>query len=246
MQLQVKHTVEQPLCLPLNYHHMLQSIIYHHLKLETMAYSSYVHEKGFFLGNRNFKLFTFSGLQGKYQVEDKKICFYEDVMFEVRSPEPLFIRILEENLKNQGITYFGQHYNNIVTTTLDNSVENDEIKIQMITPIVVYTTDILTKKTEYYSPEQSEFSSLVIDNFRRKYTACYGVIPESDITIEPMKLCSKDKYVTKYKNFYITGWKGSYRLSGKRKYLDFLYQTGLGSKNSQGFGMFELLGDVTK
>ena len=130
MQLQVKHTVEQPLCLPLNYHHMLQSIIYHHLKLETMAYSSYVHEKGFFLGNRNFKLFTFSGLQGKYQVEDKKICFYEDVMFEVRSPEPLFIRILEENLKNQGITYFGQHYNNIVTTTLDNSVENDEIKIE--------------------------------------------------------------------------------------------------------------------
>ena len=39
----------------------------------------------------------------------------------------------------------------------------------------------------------------------------------------------------------ISGWYGEYYLVGKRKYLDFLYQTGLGSKNSQGFGMFDVI-----
>ena len=53
-------------------------------------------------------------------------------------------------------------------------------------------------------------------------------------------ILEKDKYLTKYKGFFINGWKGIYQLSGERKYLDFLYQTGLGAKNSQGFGMFDV------
>ena len=47
--------------------------------------------------------------------------------------------------------------------------------------------------------------------------------------------------MTKYQGNYITAWYGKYLISGKRKYLDFLYQAGLGSKNSQGFGMFEII-----
>lgn len=47
--------------------------------------------------------------------------------------------------------------------------------------------------------------------------------------------------MTKYKGFYISGWLGEYELSGEAKYLDFLYQTGLGSKNAQGFGLFDVV-----
>ena len=61
------------------------------------------------------------------------------------------------------------------------------------------------------------------------------------IKIQPIQISAKDKFVTKYKQSYITGWYGIYKLIGERKYLDFLYQVGLGGKNSQGFGMFELL-----
>ena len=49
------------------------------------------------------------------------------------------------------------------------------------------------------------------------------------------------KLVTRYKGILITAWYGTYQLTGERKYLDFLYQTGLGAKNAQGFGMFEIL-----
>ena len=96
-----------------------------------------------------------------------------------------------------------------------------------------------TKKTYFYSPEEAAFPEQVNDNFVRKYTACYGIPPDSGIEIETVKVRRRDKYVTKYKEFYLSGWLGEYRLTGERKYLDFLYQTGLGSRNAQGFGMFE-------
>lgn len=82
---------------------------------------------------------------------------------------------------------------------------------------------------------------MINKNFIRKYASCYGIEPESDVEIEPVRITEKDKFVTNYKGFYLSGWQGIYHLYGERKYLDFLYQTGLGSRNSQGFGMFRLL-----
>jgi CRISPR-associated endoribonuclease Cas6 len=66
------------------------------------------------------------------------------------------------------------------------------------------------------------------------------VAPESNIELIPVQVTEKDKYVTRYKDFYMSGWNGDYILRGKRKYLDFLYQVGLGGKNAQGFGMFTI------
>ena len=52
--------------------------------------------------------------------------------------------------------------------------------------------------------------------------------------------CQEGKFVIGWKIFYISGWFGEYRLEGNRKHLDFLYQAGFGSKNSQEFGMYEI------
>jgi len=50
------------------------------------------------------------------------------------------------------------------------------------------------------------------------------------------------RVVTKYKDTWINGWKGMYRISGSSRALEFIYNTGLGSKNSQGFGLLEVIG----
>ena len=49
------------------------------------------------------------------------------------------------------------------------------------------------------------------------------------------------KMVTRYQGILITAWYGTYKLSGKRKYLDFLYQISFGTQNTQEFEMFEIL-----
>jgi len=46
----------------------------------------------------------------------------------------------------------------------------------------------------------------------------------------------------KYKNVYVKGWMGIYDVETTPELLELAYYTGLGAKNSQGFGCFEIIG----
>lgn len=239
MRILISHKVDKILSLPISYHHIIQSIIYRNLE-SAYGYSEYVHDKGQFLGKRNYKMFTFSSLRGKYRIEGKQLVFYDRVSFEVSSNDFLMLKILGENIVAHGIRYGENCYEQVEVSYYDDTVENNAIEINMLSPICIYSTE-LNGNTYFYAPYDKEFQNMINENFQRKYEACYGVKPVSDITIEAVEHNEKNKYVTKYKSIYITGWKGKYILKGERKYLDFLYQVGLGGKNSQGFGMFSIL-----
>ncbi|MGN1306358.1 MAG: CRISPR-associated endoribonuclease Cas6 [Faecousia sp.] len=49
------------------------------------------------------------------------------------------------------------------------------------------------------------------------------------------------RLVTAFKHTCITACYGGFLLQGAPQVPDFLYHTGLGTRNSQGFGMFDLL-----
>ena len=238
MQLIISHKVPNGLTLPINYQHILQSIIYKNLT-NACGYSDFLHNKGYLFEERGYRMFTFSFINGKYRIKNKEIRFEDEISFEVRSPEVFLIRQLAENLQKNGITYRNQHFENVELFIMDNTVEEEELYIKMRTPICVYSTNSVSGKTHFFSPQEDDFCELVVENFFRKYIAYYGIEPEESIWIEPVYISEKDKFVTNYKGFYMSGFMGEYRLLGQRKYLDFLYQTGLGSKNAQGFGMFD-------
>ena len=240
MQLIVHIGLEQPISLPLNYNHIVQSIIYR--SIGTMPdYADFLHNEGYSLEKRQYKMFQFSQLSGDYYIQNKQIIFKSYIVFEIRSPEPLLIRLLGESFWNNGI-YFGKTLcTDIHMELYDYTIEVEELYIQMKTPITVYSTDYEKGKTYYYNPDEEEFYRQINDNFYRKYEAYYGVDPISTLKIQKLDKDLPKKFVTKYQGSYITGWYGKYLISGKRKYLDFLYQAGLGSKNSQGFGMFEII-----
>lgn len=237
MQLVIKHQIEGELRLPINYHHIQQSILYHSLPVNG-EYRDFIHNKGYTYYTRSFKMFTFGPVCGRYAVHGKEICFYEQVSWEVRSVDALFLKEIADYLSKNGITYLKQHFAQVDVKLYENTVEEEELYIRMQSPICIHTTE--SGKTHFYGPTESEFCTLLNANFKRKYEAYYGVAPESDIELIPEQVTEKDKYVTKYKGFYMSGWNGDYILRGKRKYLDFLYQVGLGGKNAQGFGMFTI------
>lgn len=240
MQLCISHDLAEELVLPIQYHHILQSVIYHNLR-EEHGYSGFLHEEGYASRDRQFRLFTFSLLQGRYSIQNRQIVFRNSVSFEVRSADVRMIRILQKNLETKGITYIKQHYENLQLKLSDRTIATDSVRIRMRSPICVYSTDPGSKKTYFYRPQEEAFSALLNANFHRKYKAFTGMEPGSDIKVRTVLVNDRDKYVTKYKGFYINGWFGEYELTGEPKYLDFLYQTGLGSKNAQGFGMFEIV-----
>lgn len=238
MRIKITHTVPKILDLPINYHHMLQSMIYGALDDEPVL-GRYLHDRGASYGKRNYKLFTFSLLQGKYEIHDKRILFREQVSFKIGSSEPVVLRNIAEHIEKNGLDYGDTHISDVQITYQDDTIEEECVNIRMLSPLCVYSSDRENGHVVFYKPEDAEFSRLINDNFKRKYLACYGVEPETGVQIVPLKVSQRDKYVTRYKNFYISGWLGQYTLKGNRKYLDFLLQTGLGGKNSQGFGMFE-------
>ena len=240
MQLSVSIQLDEPLSLPINYNHIVQSIIYRALRV-VPEYADFLHTDGFILDKRQYKMFQFSQLTGDYVIRDKWIIFQSYVEFEIRSVEPMFLRILGESFWNNGITFGDKVYRNLQMDLYDYTVEETELMIRMKSPVTVYATDLKSEKTWYFSPDEEPFCKMINDNFYRKYQAYYGIAPTSGIQLGICENSMPKKLVTRYKGTFITAWYGTYKLSGERKYLDFLYQTGLGAKNAQGFGMFEIL-----
>lgn len=240
MQLVIHIELDEPLLLPVNYNHILQAVIYRSLDI-IPGYAEFLHEGGFMRGQRQYKMFQFSQLKGEYRIENKKITFFSEVSFEVRSPEPLLIRLLGEGIWNKGVTFGNHVYTDVDLELYDYTVEERRLLIRMKSPVTVYATDLKSEKTWYFSPDEEPFCEMINDNFYRKYQAYYGMAPTSGIQRGICENSMPKKLVTRYKGTFITAWYGTYKLSGERKYLDFLYQTGLGAKNAQGFGMFEIL-----
>lgn len=242
MRMLVVVTVDKPLRLPINYLHILQSIIYHSIG-NGNGMSTFFHDEGYRFGKRPFRLFTFSWLQGKYEIEGKQIVFRNQVSFEVSSPENFLILKMMESIHRDGIVFGDNRYEQVEVLVSDETVEEEIITIKMKTPICVYST-MDDGSTYFYTPEDVEFGEMIDRNFKRKYTAYIGLLPNMGVRIEPVYVTAKDKVVTRYQGMMLSGYRGIYRLSGQRKYLDFLYQAGIGSKNAQGFGMFDLVEEV--
>ena len=233
--------------LPLSHHHIIQGFIYNQLR-NNPDYSSFLHNTGFQYGNteRTFKMFTFSNLQGRYQIIGNKICFYENFKLEISSIDSTFCNILINAMifnKNLEIAYQPVKLEQLIIN--DNRIEQNSIKIQMFSPVTIHQTffdENNSKKTLYLSPDHNDFCEAINQNFHRKYQAYYGIESTDNLTIEPIDFSQKNKYVTRFKNeIIIIGWNGQFQLNASCETLNFLYQCGLGSKNSQGFGLFNLL-----
>ena len=238
MQLLIELQKIDQFILPVNYNYLLQSMIYNLLKNKEDL-STQLHERGYQLEGKHFKLFIFSLLQGHFKMQGKQIEFIDKVHFEIRTIDQSILCTIAESLSNLDELRIGRNLVKILNVKIDQKkLTETSYKIRMTSPLVVRSTDAETKKTLYYNPFDTEFHSRIIENFARKYQAYYHKVPTGRFDIEPINFSLKNKFVTIYKDFLITGWKGEFEIRGDAEVLDFLYQVGLGEKNSMGFGMF--------
>ena len=241
MRLTLEFNAENDIILPLHYNYYIQSFLYRHISPEL---SKFLHDYGFTLGKRKFKMFTFSRLQGKYKIIKDKIKFSPPVYLTISSPLDRFISELGNTLLKTDNLELVKNKVYVESIKVHPEPEiKDEIKIKMLSPVVVYSTLITKdgkKKTYYYSPYEEEFTKLIDENLRKKYEALYKKKPRARKL--KIKIISKPKEkILLYRDTVIKGWLGTFILNGNRKLLKLSYYTGLGSKNSQGFGMFEVV-----
>jgi len=116
--------------------------------------------------------------------------------------------------------------------------------IKMLSPISVRSTLQTkegTKKTYYYSPMEKEFSGLIRENLLKKYYSFLGCFPaNTELTVTPLFFSVKKNFhLLLYKDYVIKAYSGVYQLEGSNELKQFAYDSGLGERNCQGFGMFE-------
>lgn len=213
------------------------------------ALRTFLHEKGFALGQRKFKLFTFSRLLGhpSYNRETKTLIFSSPVRLVICSPIDFIIQELGNGFLRSGYVRIGESVLKVCGVAVtDQVVRSNTIKVHMLSPLVVYSTleNGSQRFTYYYSPFEARFQELVLSNLAKKYLLIYGRnIGEKEFQIIPTNVNLSDHKVIKYKGTVIKGWMGNYILTGDPQLLEIALHAGLGAKNSQGFGCCELEGD---
>lgn len=246
MRIKLTFASDKNIVIPLQYNYLVQAMIYNNISREL---SDFLHDQGFVINGRQFKLFTFSRLQGCFKISGSKIEFTPPVSLIVASPVERFLRELAEGmLGNDNLNICGQRLM-LTSVAVFQGFEDvdfsEEVTIKMLSPVVAYNTVKKSggSRTIYFSPWDEWFSELIRINLERKYQLIYGQkLQDGDIRIEP--LGPKDaRYckVLEYKNTVIKGWNGIYKLKGDRRLIKVAYEAGLGSKNSQGFGCFEVI-----
>jgi len=232
------------LTLPIHHNHLVQAAVYRLIEEPTLA--EYLHSHGFVWRDRRFKLFTFSRLLGESHFEKEReiIVFSPPVRLVITSPVAFLVKELGKGLLRRGYMRIGSTWLEIAgIASGEQVVRKQEIRVQMLSPLTVYST--LDKPsgryTYYYSPFEERFSVLVGLNLAKKYEILYGraFSGAEPVKISAEKITPNDFKVLKYKNTVVKGWLGRFRLKGDPEMLTLALEAGLGAKNSQGFGCCE-------
>jgi CRISPR-associated endoribonuclease Cas6 len=244
MRLILEITSEKEINLPIQYNHIVQGFIYDNIADE--IFRSFIHNEGFQYNKRKFKLFTFSKILGKFIIDKigNRIIFQSPIKLVIASPIDKFINEFGKALLEKEKFYLGK--NNVQISKIEivnkGSLSNN-VKIRTLSPIVIYSTveEHGKKRTIYHKPEDENFSLLIRRNIEKKYQLLYKKEPPTDgfevraINLEKIKLA-----VINYKNTIIKGYSGDFILKGNQELISLAYDVGLGSKNSQGFGLFDV------
>lgn len=250
-----KSKEKEPLHVPKQNLHMIQAMLYSLLGKE---YGDFLHTQGYRNArNKPMKLFSFSWFQNTRLEFDEKNVIMPDGNFElsVTSPKQEFCNSLIEGIRTQKQCHIGERILDIqkilVTEYLDIEKNPDfPFSVALASPVMCHTTTCLNGKP-YYSflfPEDTEFWTRINHNLKAKYSAMYPgkPIPEGNITCSAKTGLRrvKARFDVRSTVPYKGSW-GAFALDGPEEYKKLLLETGLGTKNSAGFGCVVPISGVT-
>ena len=239
MQLTLTLSGEQ-ITLPINNRPLIHGLIYKAISSDKQVFEQ-LHEAKQTEGKRLFKGFTFSDLKGWYTVQERSLAYTDSVSLEIRSIDPIVIALLYHYFSIVSEVSLGSTLLQVTECRMaDEHIHKDKILVRTVAPVVAYLTGE-DRHTRFFSPAEDAFYELVERNARRKAEHFDLDVPfEFDITLSPVARVKKQ--LSSFKGTVIEGWYGEFLLQGNSQILDLLYQTGIGAKNPEGYGMFEVRG----
>ena len=243
-------------CIPISYQYELSSWIYRIIHSGDAASSAWLHNKGYTLGNKTFRLFTFSRLQlpkGSFEIKDDRMVLKNSnvilyISFLIDSAAEPFIIGLFNNREMS----LGDHKSNaefLVKTIerLSDPEFRETMGFRLLSPLVINSFD--GKYGKYLRPDESGFEALFFRNLVNKYTASAlfrgDPVHIDDVQKDPVtrfELLSEPKSKLVQirtgtpQETNVRWFMFDFRITSPVELIKTGYDGGFGEKNSLGFG----------
>ena len=251
MRIKITCDIGAGICLPINYNYFLASAIYRFLRESDPEYADFLHQDGYELENRRFKLFTFSQLMAKRrEIRGDQIHFRSPLTWYVSSSQEPFLENFAAALIETGILQVERHRLRVQDVeVLRQPRFGPQMTFRCLSPVTMSTKRERGDRldTHYCLPDDPQFSELVRQNLIRKYEAVYRHPPTEEsfaMTFDQAYIDKRDGRVTRlvnYKGIKIRGVIAPFHVIGATALIRIGYECGFGDKNSAGFGMVEVL-----
>ncbi len=250
MRIKIVADVGNGLTLPINYNYLLAGVVYRFLAESDPEYASFLHNEGYAVAEKRFKLFTFSQLMAeRRRITGDRIHFGSTLVWQVSSPVERFLSHFADTLLTEGHLSLGQRQLPVQDVTVPRIPRfRPEMSFRCLSPIVMTTVrEHAGKQSMHYCmPDDPELSELIRQNLIRKHEAIRGCVPHDDTLtfhFDTDYINRRNGRVTRlvdYKGIKIRGVLCPFRVSGSVALIETGYECGFGDKNSAGFGMAEV------
>lgn len=114
-------------------------------------------------------------------------------------------------------------------------IRNNYMDIKFLSPLLVRS---VKNSHDYHRLESEFFQEDLLRNTKEQMVRMNLCKPTDDLEFALIPISPK-RVVIKHYNQYIDGYVGNFRLIGDPVVLNYLYESGLGSRKSAGFGLFD-------
>ena len=120
---------------------------------------------------------------------------------------------------------------------LEKQIDTEEITIKFMSPLVVRSHS--KDKDYYYSYKDEQFKDVLKINIKQQLKITN--ISEELVDKLEINAIKPKKVIVKFYEKKIETSTGIFKISGDKELLKYLYDAGIGSKRSSGFGMFQII-----
>ena len=246
--------------LPVNVNHQISALIYQIVSNSSSEFAKKLHEQGYRLDKRTFKLFTFSPLipggHRRWQMNGDGTMTTDawNVSLLISSGKAEFIEHLVVGLLHQPFVQIGRQRFRVETVKkLDPPGLGDDMQFIMLSPLVCSAKREGEKYPQYLMPGDEGFERVLLENLLGKYEALYdkpfeGENAELQFGVSEEYLERKNGKITKLVTLKegspdetkVRGTFAPFRLRVPKELMEVGYYCGFGGLNAQGFGMVKV------
>lgn len=237
--------------LPFNYQYELSAVIYKILANADHAFAEWLHDNGFAADKKVFKLFAFSRLQiPNYRIEGNFLEILSDSatwylsFLPERSTQEFIQGIFNEQQFELGNRQARIRCRVQSIELMPSPAFSEPMSFRTLSPMCL-TLKRENGTDEYVAPTHPMARELILQNLLDKYKAFTGNdFPEKDVAFD-FKVTGKPRSslitikADTPQESKIRAFGCNFQLTAPVELMKIAYDGGLGSKNSQGFGMMQ-------